>query len=89
MCTPSQEYPNLRSIINNEICEEGRKMHEGDRDMERDRSRKRGACSIASQAFIILQLRYRIIFSVRVGINERIKMHIPASSFACLRIGSS
>jgi len=23
-----------------------------------------------------------------VGINERIKMHIPASSFACLRIGS-
>lgn len=41
-----------------------------------------------SRAFIILQLRYGIIFSVRVGINERIKMHIPASSFACLWIGS-
>lgn len=63
-------------------------MREGDRDMERDLSRWKGACNIASQAFIILQLRYRIIFSVRVGINERIKMHIPASSFACLRIGS-
>ncbi|TGZ32157.1 hypothetical protein DBV15_01102 [Temnothorax longispinosus] len=67
---------------------EERRIHEGDQDMERDLSRRKGACNIASRAFIILQLRYRIIFSIRVGINERIKMHIPASSFACLRIGS-
>lgn len=34
----------------------------------------------------MLGLRYRIIFSERVGINERVKMRIPASSFACLWI---
>jgi len=76
-------------MINNKICEEGRRKHERIRDMERDQSRKKGAFgNIASRAFIILCLRYRIIFSVRVGINERIKMHIPASLFACLRIGN-
>jgi hypothetical protein len=54
----------------------------------RERSVAEEGCLQHRRAFIILQLRYGIIFSVRVGINERIKMHIPASTFACLRIGS-
>lgn len=53
--------------------------------MKRDQPRK-NSFSNRRRAFIMLGLRYGIIFSERVGINERIKMHIPASTFACLWI---
>lgn len=44
--------------------------------------KKKDVYNTVDRTFIILQLRYRIIFSVRVGINEHIKMYIPASLFA-------
>ena len=48
--------------------------------MKRDQPGK-NSFSDRRQAFIMLGLGYGIIFSERVGINERIKMRIPASSF--------